>query len=291
MRGCEIHAANARAVQFLVSESFSAARSELRVVRSRVMSHSGSGAFDGVYVENSSAKDAVCVLEHCRLYAGIRDGVHALGADVDVEDGTVQGQRHGVYAEGGEIDIERTEIEGASDGIHGRDAYIDLSASSVYGEGNGIWASNSSTVAFGSEVGGDVSAMVCDGGRYAAVNAVFDGGGSSLVLRDEADMSMFDRCSILSWSTNAATPVIEVGINDGTNAPALELTGCLVRGMGTGPSVGLYNTATAGVSMVNCTLSQAPAAGVALLPPASTLPYGNHVIPAPESWKVMLGED
>ena len=101
--------------------------------------------------------------------------------------------------------------------------------------------------------------------------------GSAAVLVDDCRVAMFENSMLLSIATNASVPVVQLGVTDGTNAPATELLGCVVRGIAASNTVDLGGTATSGtVQIANCVLSAAMSSNVTAI--VGTPAYSSSVI-------------
>jgi hypothetical protein len=207
------------------------------------------------------------------------DGTGYVGyrAEFSMEGGSLEGSEHGAVIDEAEFWAGHAEICGDTTGISAQNGSVELRHSTVEGNEAGVMMSNCWSVIASSDLSGEENALAADGGTLIVMRSTFFTMGRAATLVDDCRVAWFENCMMLSVSTNPAIPVVELDVVDGTNAPLVELLGCVVRGMTASNTVALGGTATSGtVQMAECVLSADVGTDITVV--SGTSVYGNNTI-------------
>jgi len=295
----EIHTDSATTIELVFTPDYPGHWAGLRLWNCRVLNYgSPTNGGDCVRFANGATNDDANLwldITDCDLN-GRRNGIDITGpnAEAMVRRSRIWGNAFGAMCTGDcEVEFEYCHVAGETGAVVNVGAWVDLDYTSAEGEQFGVFASNGWTLAEYSTVEADGVGMLSYGGMACmGMHSQFSGEIAACSLIGPVPMALFQDCTFLGWSTNATSAVIGLAAGAETNAPIPELYGCTIRSLGSGTSIDLSGAATGGVRMAHCVLSSAIHSNLTLMAPSPVaMPYGNLVMPAPESWKIVLEED
>lgn len=261
----------------------------------------------GWYVQDGiRCSNADLMLRNTRMEAG-RYGVCGTNSEIEVESGTtIDAGNHGILGHNCDIGVKNSVVSGGSDkwwatesglgdGIcaTGQYAEIVILHSVVEGEeddgtgpdGKGLYiaADESESYVVSSVLGGSGPGLDCEGGVHTLTDSFIHGEGTATFLRNESTTGRFDRCTFVSMWTNTTDNVIVLhGDGGGTAAPTPEIINCSIRSDSVNAvnSIGIAGgVASASAVLMNSAMTHDKSGTVSLVAPASTLSYGNYVLP------------